>query len=331
MDGIKAVFHGKRPCVSLTLASISLLGLLGLLAAGCGGTAESTQPMSADQAAIVGEMESSGLFGTDLTDTSEDEEAASQAQAVPYTGVVSLQSLSAEEGTAASLPRFWWRGDVNLVQKDIDISIVGDTASVSVTHFLEGTFFIADDVGGTLVLWGKPFEDTAVRHAQFARTPAGWKLTEISPVDINLTNMDQQTVEITWLGASVNGETVWETDAPDNLFEVPGEIPTFSTGEEVLVEVQVENSSTSGFNPAQFVFLHRPGPGLFGKRIRDVMFDDGTNGDITAGDGIYSRTYTIGPCKGRHFAAVDVIDSATFAQLEAPYNSTAWGMPYIIQ
>ena len=328
MKKIKAIFQGKGPGALPALASISLLGLL---AAGCGGVAESTQPMTADQAAIVGVMDSSELFGTELTDTSDDQDAAAQAQAVPYSGAVSIQSLSAEGSTAATLPRFWWRGDISLVQKDIDISIVGDTASVSVTHFLEGTFYIADDVGDTLVLWGKPFADTIVRHAQFVREIAGWKLAAISPVDANLTNLDQQTVGITWLGASVGGEPVWETDAPDNLFEVPGELPTFSTGEEVLVEVQVENSTTSGLNPAQFVFLHRPGPGLFGKRKRDLMFDDGTNGDVTAGDGIYSRTYTIGPCKGRHFAAVDVIDSATFAQLEAPYNSTAWGMPYIVQ
>ncbi|MDF1535567.1 MAG: hypothetical protein P1S46_03575 [bacterium] len=42
--------------------------------------------------------------------------------------------------------------------------------------------------------------------------------------------------------------------------------------------------------------------------------DDGTNGDLEAGDGVYTRLYTAGPCRGRHFAAVDVIDAATFME-----------------
>ena len=79
------------------------------------------------------------------------------------------------------------------------------------------------------------------------------------------------------------------------------------------------------------MFLHRPGPHISGRRTRDLMFDDGSTGDLVAGDGIFSRLYTVGPCKGRHFAAVDVIDAATFMELEAPYNATAWGMPYIVQ
>ena len=61
------------------------------------------------------------------------------------------------------------------------------------------------------------------------------------------------------------------------------------------------------------------------------MFDDGTNGDLVAGDGIYTRLYTIGSCPGRHFAAVDVIDAGTFGRLDSPVISTAWGMPYIVK
>jgi hypothetical protein len=159
----------------------------------------------------------------------------------------------------------------------------------------------------------------------------GWRLSAISPVEFALAEPDQQTVFIDGIRAYAGDELVWMANDPSALHTVKEGLPTFTTGEEIRIEADVLSTAENGWDPSQFVFLHRPGPHITGRRTRDIMYDDGTNGDHTAGDGIYTRTYTIGPCKGRHFAAVDAIDAATFMEMEAPYNSGAWGMPYIVE
>jgi hypothetical protein len=301
-------------------------------AAGCGSGSGVTMTggTEADQAAILEILESDAFFIDSATGTDGDRDAADSAQAQVYDGQVSIRSLSAESGTA-ELPRFWWRGDLERLGKEISIHIADGIADVKVSHEIAGTFFIADDVGDALVLWGKPFEDHVTRYAQFIRGSQGWTLSAISPVEFALANGKLQTVSIDSIRAFSGDELVWEATEPSTLFTVTAGLPTFIHGDEIRVEAAVSSSSESGWEPSRFVFLHRPGPHITGRRTRDIMFDDGTNGDLVAGDGIYTRLYTIGPCRGRHFAAVDVIDAATFMELDAAYNSGAWGMPYIVE
>ena len=284
----------------------------------------------ADQTAILEAIDTDSFFVDSVTETNEDADAANSAQAQIYDGQIPIQSLSAQSGTA-ELPRFWWRGDLERLGREINIHIEDGIAAVKVTLDIAGTFFIADEVGDVMILWGKPFEDLVTRHAQFNKKPGGWMLTAISPVEFALARVDEQTVYIDGFRAFSGDELVWEATKPSTLYTVTAGLPTFTHGDEIRVEATVSSTSESAWEPTRFVFLHRPGPHINGRRTRDIMFDDGTNGDLFAGDGIYTRLYTIGPCRGRHFAAVDVIDAATFMELDAPYNSGAWGMPYIVE
>jgi hypothetical protein len=309
---------------------LSIVASLLAFLAGCGSGSGVTMTggSEADQAAILEIVETDAFFAESVTET--DEDAATAAQAQVYDGQVSVQSLSAEAGTA-ELPRFWWRGDLERLGRSIDIHIEDGIADVKVVHDIAGTFFIADEIDDILVLWGKPFEDLVTRYAQFIKKPWGWTLSAISPVEFALANGDQQSVFIDAVRAYSGDELIWEATDPSTLYTVKEGLPIFTHGDEIRVETTVSSTSESAWEPSRFVFLHRPGPHITGRRTRDIMFDDGTNGDLVAGDGTYTRLYTIGPCQGRHFAAVDVIDAATFMELDAPYNSGAWGMPYIVE
>jgi hypothetical protein len=316
----------SKPWITVLL----MVAVVSFFGCGTGSEISMTGGTTADQSAVLAAVETEPFFTESITDTDEDNEAAAEAQAQIYDGQVAIESLSSEAGTA-ELPRFWWRGDLERLGREIDIHIEDNVARVTVVHDVAGTFYIADTTGDALYLWGKPFEDMVTRHAEFLKTAKGWILTAISPVQFTLAESNIQTVAIEAVRAFSGDELVWEATDPSTLYTVTEGLPIFTHGDEIRVEATVSNSSGAGWEPDSFVFLHRPGPHISGRRNRDLMFDDGTNGDMVAGDGVFTRVYTVGPCRGRHFAAVDVIDSATFMEIEAPYNSVAWGMPYIVE
>lgn len=292
-----------------------------------GGTSTSSSDTSSnsqnDNAAITSEISNnSQLFGVNLTDS---EDAATTTAS----GQSALSVTYAAEGGTCSTG-IWIRGDFKHLGRDINVTIVGDTASVKVTDKVSGNIYVDNTPDTILNPWHKPFNDTITRYAEFVKVlPGHWNLTKISPVDVDLTDSTKQTVEIQKVTASVNGATVWEAASSSTLYAVPNGLPTFKPNDVVLVEAQVSNSkATSACNPPTYVFLHRPGLLCPFGRCRDIMFDDGTNGDKAAGDGVFSRTYSIGHHIGYHFAAVDVIDAETYMNDTTDYNSTAWGMPY---
>jgi len=280
-------------------------------------------PTESDNTEIAGAIESSEFFSFDTTDDNSGDGAVYAANKA----TASDSAIYAADNDTG-LPVAWGRGKFELLQKDINISIINNEASVSVTHYVGGTLFVDTTDDGIRNPWEKPFEDKLTRNAMFTRGLNGWRLTKISPLDISLKDAGQQTVQVEWVRASVDGEVVWETASSETLFGVPDELPNFLPQTVVLVEAKITNSSTSGYEPQSYVFFHHRG-GLH-VRARDIMFDDGSNGDETASDNIFSITYTIGHHPGRHFAVVDVIDSATFIDEDAAYNSTAWGIPYIV-
>lgn len=301
---------------------------ISLLIACGGGTSSSSDTSNGsgssgdDRSNITSEINRLELFGTGLTD----ENASAES--------VSSQSLQEDinilADTTSCQPVAWGRGNLKLNSRNIDISINGDIASVKVVDDVSGALFVATANNNQINAWRKPFNDTITRYAEFVKVlPGHWNLTKISPVDVDLTDTTEQTVQIQKVTASVGNQVVWEAASSSALYAVPNGLPTFKPDDVVLVEAQISNSTISTLcSPLSYVFLHRPGPCLFG-RCRDVMFDDGINGgDRVAKDGIFSRTYTIGQHIGYHFAAVDVIDAETFMNDITDYNSTAWGMPY---
>jgi hypothetical protein len=60
-----------------------------------------------------------------------------------------------------------------------------------------------------------------------------------------------------------------------------------------------------------------------------LMYDDGTHGDATPGDGTFTATWTVRD-RGRHHIAVDVLNSRCLQnETDDDYNSTTWGIPFV--
>ncbi|HEY9721599.1 MAG TPA: choice-of-anchor X domain-containing protein [Oscillatoriaceae cyanobacterium] len=112
---------------------------------------------------------------------------------------------------------------------------------------------------------------------------------------------------------TVNGTTDWQT---------PGKEPALSPGELVRLEVEAQNSQGDVFAFADLV-----GPN---DRTRQQLYDDGTHGDRSANDGVFTGTFTVPATTGlRHFA-IDVLDPADFTPT-GPYRALAWGLSFQVQ
>lgn len=110
--------------------------------------------------------------------------------------------------------------------------------------------------------------------------------------------------------------TITDPAALLSLGHSTGLLPIFRAGESVKVEASITNTD-QGFVPPTFVYLHAPTsdrafPGPL-DWIRVLMYDDGTHGDVTPGDGIFTATWTVRNL-GRNHIAVDVLKLALPAE-----------------
>ena len=230
-----------------------------------------------------------------------------------------------DDPLGAVLPVAWGRRPTCRPVRDIFIHIEGDSiAEVKVEADLSGRLYVDTTDDGFKNPGVKPIADQAERYSMFRRSmeDGRWYLTQITPLEIRLTDSARQTVFIENIAAYVDGDVVWEVSDPSLAFEFPDEIPRFEQGTEVVVEATVGNTNDT-YDPASFLFLHTP-------YTRRRMFDDGeSENDRVAGDDIFTGTYTIGTEPGFKHSGVDILDSACLQnEMEDDYNSTAWCMPY---
>jgi hypothetical protein len=221
----------------------------------------------------------------------------------------------------STLPQ-WYRR-ITDVHREVDIHLEGGLAEIEVATGLAGVLRL--DINGDGVFGEKAIQSTAHRLAVFEKVrPRHWKLIKLSPLEFSLKDPGQQTVHIEEVIASVNGEVRWSANDPTALFEFPSGLPIFAPGEEVVVTARVKNQDTDGTERASVVYLHHDGR-------REPMFDDGSHGDAVAGDGIFTKTKTVGPSPGFHHAAVDALDAEVFSdETTQNYNAAAWAIPYIV-
>jgi hypothetical protein len=303
-----------------------VFGILALIGTGCG------QGTTAD----VATTDTTGEIGI-IQSTMEDEEHAtlfsSDVFAGDETGTNLLQGLSSEPSSNSSqdssqsfepdstLPR-WYR-KITDVHREVGIHIEDGLAQVEVTTNLAGVLRL--DINGDGVFGEKAIQSTAHRFAAFKKLrPRHWRLIELSPLEFSLKDPSKQTIHIEEVTATVDGEVRWTANDPTTPFEFPSGLPIFAPGEEVIVTAKIKNQDFEETERPSVVYLHHDGR-------REPMIDDGTHGDAIAGDGIFTKTKTVGASLGFHHAAVDALDAAVFADETTPnYNATAWAMPYIV-
>lgn len=297
-----------------------------VLLSGCNKKADSvTSTESSTQAELENIInQNPDIFTTDQEET---EETAAYAS---VSSLADMQYISAYyvDAASATLPVAWFRKKQGAPTRNISINEQGDTATVTITTIWAGKLYVDRTRDGKNNPGSKPIADTGIKKAYFEKIYGIWNLKKVACVDHNLINPAKQTVDITQVKAETNSQSYIITD-PGKLMDIATELPTFAPGTEVKVIATVSNTVQT-WNPPVYVYLHH---GMPWAHNRQLMYDDGTNGDEVAGDGKYTRTYTIGSGSNVYRSCViDVLDSACLQnETNDDYNSTAWRMPYKVQ
>ncbi|MFH1784536.1 MAG: choice-of-anchor X domain-containing protein [bacterium] len=307
--------------IFLVILSVTLAAFV----SGCSKSAKTSVTSSVPEQQLVQEVinDNPDLF---LIDPTEDED-------VDYSPILQSSASLAPfytDAQEATLPVGWGRRREGFPEREISISISGDTAYVTVQKQVEGKLYIDRTDDGIKNPGSKPIDDTVTKKAYLEKVFGHWQLQELSCADVALTESVNQTVSITQVelrGTNPDGSAEYYIDDPLNLMDLNTEFPYFSKGTEVTVIATVDNT-LDDWNPPVFVFLHY---GKFRHNHRRVqMFDDATHGDEVADDGKYTNSWTIqSNARIYRHLTVDVLDSGTMQnESNDDYNSGAWRIPY---
>jgi hypothetical protein len=332
-----------RRCLATVLPALSVLFLYGCSTNGSGTVKPAMNQQVTDQAAIQSLIDTSPEFAISFDDGGDAPGDASTAMAAP-SGTQSLQTDS-----TAIVAVHWgrWRIPPNHPPVRTVTFIIppdSDSAFVKVNVKFDGFFLVDLTDDGVLNPGRKPLLDQKTRYALFKKiwfhpdsssgdSVFGWRLAAVSPIDFEMIDPSRQTVAIH--SVTLTGErthvTITDPSVLLSLGRKNGELPLFREGEVVKVEAAVTNTD-HGYAPPTFVYLHAPveehafpGPRDW---IRIFMYDDGTHGDVTAGDGTYTAEWTVKDFLRGHIA-VDVLNSRCLQnETNDDYNSTTWAIPY---
>lgn len=204
--------------------------------------------------------------------------------------------------------------------KDVVSSDPGSgLATIKITRNITGSLKIATNwtnfTTGTL-LGTKSFSMTKTRYATFEKSRGKWSLTQASYA---VASSASPTLNITKvvIYASSNSTTPIQTITADtmtnlNKLSTMLTLPNFTT-----LRAEVTVSANSGVTP--LVYLHHA-------ERRTIMYDDGTTGDTTSGDKVYSTYFYVGGATFKHIH-FDAIDQATINNpSDTSYNSVVWNV-----
>ncbi|HYR53003.1 MAG TPA: choice-of-anchor X domain-containing protein [Candidatus Dormibacteraeota bacterium] len=329
----------------LAAAMLPMLSILSLEGCGSNGTVKpvATQ-LDANQTAIQNLISNAPEFALSFDD--EGELSGDATTAVSTTS----GAQSAQTDSMAVLPVRWGRWRIpphHPPTRTVTFLTPPDSnqALVRVNVKFDGWFFVDLTDDGIRNPGKKPLRDQKTRYALFKKiwfhpdstsddSLFGWRLLAVSPVEFTMIDPSKQTVAIHSVTMTGEQSHITITD-PATLLSLrknaAGLLPLFREGETVKVEAAITNTD-AGYIPPTFAYLHAPiaehafpGPHDW---IRILMFDDGTHGDVTAGDGTYTAEWTVGNFRSHHIA-VDVLNSRCLQnQTNDDYNSTTWAIPY---
>jgi hypothetical protein len=330
-----------KRCLSAALPVLAILCLEGCGATGTVNPGATQQ--NADRAAIENLIEASPEF-----EVSYDDNGELLGDATTAAAATSGAQASQTDSTAV-LPVRWGRWRVPLGHRPIrTITFLtppdSNRALVKVNVKFDGWFFVDLTDDGVRNPGKKPLRDQKTRYALFKKiwfhadstsrdSVFGWRLVAVSPIEFTMIDPARQSVAIH--SVTLTGErthvTITDPATLLSLGHSAGLLPLFRRDETVKVEASVTNTD-HGYAPPTFVYLHAPTsdrafPGPF-DRIRILMFDDGTHGDTTAGDGTFTATWQVRNLGWNHIA-VDVLNSRCLQnQTDDDYNSTTWAVQY---
>ena len=223
-----------------------------------------------------------------------------------------------------------------------------DSILVQMERVWAGQFFIfqrldtANTPPDTVVIYRKPLIHVVQRNAIFVprvedqeamRDPQRrWKLSAISLGYGE--SRPAPTVEIHQVEVNgSNGTHLLFTNPLRTMLSIPGDLPTFITGETVTITILVSNNTANPvLNPntgaSETALLHF-GVNRFHRARRQFAYlgvDPNTGHNIYQGEWIVHE-----PLRRPFHAIIDVLDSGTIYDDDTqvyPYNSVTWGVPY---
>jgi hypothetical protein len=291
------------------------------VALACG---EGTAPSSQQAQVLAAEQDQLGA----MVDTDFGATGATATDAAPAGAGLSAD-LAATPGDTA--PTFWGRlrvvpgGPRPIYHRDVTIQ--GDTARVQHDITFDGLLLVDTSADGVFNPTAKPLADHMTQHAVLVRDdsrPRGWRVAQLSPQDWTVVDASRQTVTVTDVKVYRNDTLLVEVTDPAALFDVTSRVPRFRLGDTVKVVAAVTNTTSSGFAPRTFVYLHVRHAALSGTSWHRVQMTDN-------GDGTYQRSW-IARRTGVDRFLVDALDSATLLEGTADnYRASEVGIPYRIE
>ena len=304
-----------RNTVQLAVAAAAAVALA------CG---EGTAPSSQQAQVLAAEQEQLGA----MVDTDFGAAGATATDAAPAGAGLSAD-LAATPGDTA--PSFWGRlrvvrgGPRPIYRRDVTIQ--GDTARVQHDITFDGLLLVDTSADGVFNPTAKPLADHMTQHAVLVRDdsrPRGWRVAQLSPQDWTVVDASRQIVTVTDVKVYRNDTLLVEVTDPAALFDVTSRVPRFRLGDTVKVVAGVTNTTSSGFAPPTFVYLHVRHAALSGTSWHRVQMTDN-------GDGTYQRSW-IARRTGIDRFLVDALDSATLLEGTADnYRASEVGIPYRIE
>lgn len=228
---------------------------------------------------------------------------------------------------------------VRLVNRILDINVVGDTAYGTLTKTFEGTLIIAASYNSgssspdTIIR--KPFTSVITKKLIFVRianTPypyRNWRLVALSLPEGGVLSSN---IDIKKLTAFLpNGDTL-VINSPNSYFLSRGlgwwkQIPFIGKNQSVTIRLEVY----SAFADTDFVTLTYGADlkGFHRAKRRFVMLSSTPSG--SGFDKIYEQTFTAHQYVGYYHAIINAFPKQVIFDDATPVESESWGMPYFIR
>lgn len=237
---------------------------------------------------------------------------------------------------------------MKLVEKNLDITIEGDTAYGTLTKTFEGVLFIVASLDSInrnidsldLNVYEKPFNTTVSRNLIFVKRDSvaesdsirhNWKIESVSlPVGGTFTEnilIESLTVFLP------DGETI-TIEEPLEYYLSRGPsyrklVPSISKYESVGLEVTIR----SAYEQQDFVTLTH-GAHRGRKHLRAKKRFEFVEGSETFDGVYYYRTYrgewVVNQYKGHKHAVINAFPWGVIKDSEAPVETNSWGIPYYV-
>lgn len=260
-----------------------------------------------------------GLFGIDM---------AAEEDSSDYSA---LMSKTTDDINTRAI----WRR-VQLRRTGLDITKIGeDTAIVTLTFRMRGHLVLRARVGdsGIFTRYFKPLDHSFQRKIRFIRnevdTAYYWQKDGITPA---YGVSDNGTLSLTGpviikINRHDTLNTITMTDPANHYFKFAN-LPKWGPDDVIKIEVPIANSNP---DDSPFGSAHRGRFGNVLSRRHTPFHDDGLNGDLTSGDGIYTAQWTAvsTTVTGPHLGVLDFFSRSAVFTSDAPYNSLSVMVPFI--